>query len=139
MICKECGARIKYNEEYCRKCGSLVINFNYKENPTLKNVCIKNNLSGKFRNLINLFFNPDKKHHSFNKLNKDRNLNDFNHTNNIKNMLNINNLSSGLKDISNKVDFYMKDTLGFDEEINRKNSSINEIDDVVNYLKKFLK
>ena len=139
MICKECGARIKNKEEYCRKCGSLVINFNYKENPTLKNVCIKNDLSGKFRNLINLFSNADKKHHSFNKINKDRKLNDFNHRNNTKNMLNKNNLSNGLKDISSKIDFYMKDTLGFDEEINLKNLQNNELNDMLNFLKKMIK
>ena len=139
MICKECRARIKNKEEYCRKCGSLVINFNNKENPTLKNICIKNNLRGKFISLINLFSNTDKKHHSFNKINKDRKLNDFNHIGSAKNKLNKNNLSNGLKDISKKIDYYMKDTLGFDEESTLKNSSNNEFDDIVNSLKNLFK
>lgn len=139
MICKECGAIIKNNEEYCRKCGSLVINFNKKENPALKDICIKNNLGGKFRSLINLFSNNEKKHHNVNNINKDSRLNNVNHISNTKNMLNKNNLSNGFKDISKKIDSYMKDTLGFDEVTNLKNSSNNELNEMVNDFKNLFK
>jgi len=47
MICKECGGMIKHEEEYCRKCGALVINFKQNENKSLKNICIENNARGK--------------------------------------------------------------------------------------------
>ena len=49
MICKSCGAVIKNNEEYCRKCGALVIIFKQAENINLKNIKSRTriyNLSG---------------------------------------------------------------------------------------------
>lgn len=136
MICKECAAIIKNNEEYCRRCGSLVINFNKKENPNLKDLCIKNDFSGKFRSLMNLFSSKDKKNHSLNTINKDRQIYKANHIGNVKDMLNKDNLSNGFKDISNKIDFYMKDTLGFDDDTN---SSDNELSDMINDFKKLFK
>ena len=53
MICKNCGAIIKQGEDYCRKCGSLVVSFKDKENSSLKYICIENNLKGKFLSIIN--------------------------------------------------------------------------------------
>ena len=41
MICKSCGAVIKNNEEYCRKCGALVIIFKQAENINLKEKLIE--------------------------------------------------------------------------------------------------
>lgn len=74
MICKKCGAIIKYKEEYCRKCGSLVINFNRVENKNVRDICIENNIRGKLRALINKISNKEaqvrkikNKNHNYNK------------------------------------------------------------------------
>lgn len=61
MICKSCGAVIKHNEEYCRKCGSLVINFTQVENKNLKDICIENNARGKLQRFINKITNKETK------------------------------------------------------------------------------
>ncbi len=74
MICKNCGAIIKNNEEYCRRCGSLVIIFNDKKNKDLENICVENNLKGKFKSLFNLFSRNEKSNHDTNKINKNNKL-----------------------------------------------------------------
>lgn len=70
MICKECGAMIKHDEEYCRKCGALVINFKKNENKNLKHICIENNVSGKWQSFINKISNKDTRDHKVKEINK---------------------------------------------------------------------
>ena len=78
MICKECGAMIKHNEEYCRKCGALVINFKKSENKSLKNICIENNARGKWQSFINKISNKDTRDHKVKKIDKHNlNINDL--------------------------------------------------------------
>ncbi|MDZ4910338.1 hypothetical protein GNF68_15095 [Clostridium perfringens] len=76
MICKECGAMIKHNEEYCRKCGALVINFKKSENKALKNICVENNARGKWQSFINKISNKDIRDHKVKEIDK-HNLNDL--------------------------------------------------------------
>lgn len=93
MICKSCGALIKHNEEYCRKCGALVINFKQVENKTLKNLCIENNMKGKLQSAINKITQNEKNLHK-------TNINDK-YENTIKNMSKtINHSKEELKKIS---------------------------------------
>ncbi|WP_018592893.1 hypothetical protein [Terrisporobacter glycolicus] len=70
MICKECGAMIKHDEEYCRKCGALVINFKKNENKSLKNICIENNVRGKWQSFITKINNKDTRDHKVKEINK---------------------------------------------------------------------
>ena len=70
MICKECGSIIRHEEEYCRKCGSLVISFKNQENKALKNICTENNIKGKLQGIVNKFVNTDKKQHDVEQFNK---------------------------------------------------------------------
>ena len=72
MICKSCGAVIKNNEEYCRKCGALVIIFKQAENINLKDVCIENNMSGKFQSIVNKITNKESNAHKVENINKNK-------------------------------------------------------------------
>lgn len=94
MICKKCGSLIKYNEEYCRKCGALVINFKQVENRNLKNICIENSVRGKWRNFINKIINADERSHkvtnntSFHKIAKiNKNSSNTNELENLSSMI----------------------------------------------------
>lgn len=98
MICKNCGAIIKNNEEYCRRCGSLVITFNDKKNKDLQNICVENNLKGKFKSLLNLFLKNEKINYDINKINKNNKLS-------YKNIQNID------KQFSKKINEYKKNYL----------------------------
>lgn len=98
MICKNCGAIIKNNEEYCRRCGSLVITFNDKKNKDLQNICVENNLKGKFKSLLNLFSKNEKINYDINKINKNNKLS-------YKNIQNID------KQFSKKINEYKKNYL----------------------------
>lgn len=102
MICKECGGMIKHEEEYCRKCGALVINFKQNENKSLKNICIENNARGKCQSFINKISNKDTRDHKVKETNK-HNLN-----------LNLNELGS----LVNKYSESVKNILS--EENNKK-------------------
>ncbi|WP_455538010.1 hypothetical protein [Terrisporobacter sp.] len=73
MICKDCGALIKHNEEYCRKCGALVINFRQIENKNLRNLCIENNMKGKLQSALNKITNQEKSLHKVSMDNKHEN------------------------------------------------------------------
>ena len=70
MICKSCGAVIKNNEEYCRKCGALVIIFKQAENINLKDICIENNMNGKFQSILNKITNKESNAHKVESINK---------------------------------------------------------------------
>ena len=70
MICKSCGAVIKNNEEYCRKCGALVIIFKQAENTNLKDICIENNMNGKFQSILNKITNKESNAHKVESINK---------------------------------------------------------------------
>ena len=92
MICKSCGAVIKNNEEYCRKCGALVIIFKQAENTNLKDICIENNMSGKFQSIVNKITNKESNAHKVENINKNkRNLNNMRDlTKSVKNNLSTN-------------------------------------------------
>ena len=103
MICKNCGAIIKQGEDYCRKCGSLVVSFKDKENSSLKYICIENNLKGKFLSIINKLRGTDKKEHNIENVQKSnrKNLSQINFTeikNNISKQLNDYIDENGLRD-----------------------------------------
>lgn len=70
MICKDCGSVIKNNEEYCRKCGALVITFKQNKNKRLQDLCIENNIRGKIRSFISRISNKDSKAHKLKDVNK---------------------------------------------------------------------
>lgn len=109
MICRKCGAVIKHNEEYCRKCGALVINFNQVENKNLKNICVENNVKGKWQAFINRVSNKEAKSHKVEEAKKHN--------------LNINDLGS----LVNKYNKVVKNTLLENNNIKEKDINLDKI------------
>ncbi len=109
MICKKCGTLIKHNEEYCRKCGALVITFKQVENKNLKHICVENNIRGKWQKFINKISNKDAKSHKVENINK--------------NSLNINDLG----DLVNKYNKVVKNSLADNKHIKEKHLKREEI------------
>lgn len=100
MICKNCGAIIRNNEEYCRKCGGLVINFKKEENKNLKNICVENNMKGKIKGLVNKFSNTEKKQHDVSKINKNQSI------------------GNSISDLGKKVGVYINEHVQYDKQEN---------------------
>ena len=103
MICKECGSIIRHEEEYCRKCGSLVINFKNQENKALKNICTENNIKGKLQGIVNKFVNTDKKQHDVEQFNKKERFENG-----------INNLENNINDLKKKINDFMLESFEID-------------------------